>query len=827
MVESSSGSAKRRGVSLPQIQTSFCDDSHQRLQRPRPVENIVLKGATECGRSNEIPPPLLGRQSKSCVFDFFGRGRSAAAQKAQTRDVSEIGKESIVQQKSINQSKPSQEIQGDPVANDTHSPRPGLNSLATSSQHRGSKGKQKSQSGRQDIVAKNLGSWDPPELFKAYPQAIRHVRLRAPLLNAETILHHYEAMKSIAMKEDVTKPCPDQDLDIPEGQRSRTKHEEDKKAKRSVQNIWSNVSWTEKVYVLTTSGYLLRYSGSGSYDRIPEKSMSLGKDSAAFVSDAIPGQHYVLQISRVTKEDGTIHTDISRSIFKKLGFRSESRRIASNLLLVFDSPEDMNEWLVVLRKEIESLGGRKYLPDVPHQTTEEVAKQSFEQPSRRCLIQKDPDQFMNSRPYPDARAGAEGSSLFRSGLSDQASTAKSLASYQQKSMDSPSLSYKTASTDQLYLEQLRGTPRLSYASAGGKTLSTSWGSSAGPSPARAAFFPEDPMTKPDVQEIPMRESSQFSPFPAAKYPGTTSSYSLVVASDASEQRTQRRTSTYSSSSEQTASLPPPKFSVPSFSKRYSYSALTPDSQKKSMPSTHSQLEKCIDQPEIAWQERRHSEGVNTAKSFTTTDLSTLSLLSSTRCDPLALYSNAQSAIPHYLSSPASCGGSSSCRPVATPVATATVSPHPPPTTALPALPKQHHDRTSSGNLDDSYKEERPVSTQGHSNSVPRIRCSLPQIGLQDPSKVDEYTLSSPSRPVESFPQSSDPSRVPCIQPMLQQCKSMPHLSAESLKPSATDLALLPEAPCPVERVINARETSAGPPHACGVPGRLFRPVEVT
>lgn len=824
MVESSSSSAKPRGVSLPRIQTSFCNDSHQRLQRPRPVENIILKTATERRHSNEIPSPLVGRQSKGGLFAIFGRGRTAAAQKAcQTRDIGSTGKESIVEQDKINPSKPSQEIQGDHPANETHAPQPGLNCPAISLQHRGSDGKPKSQLDTQEPVAKNLGPWDPPELFKAYPQAIRHIRLRAPLLNADTILHYYEATKDLAVREEVTKTCPDQDIDIPERPRSRTKREEDKKTKRSTQNIWSNVIWTEKIYVLTTSGHLLRYSGLGSYDRVPEKTMSLGKHSAAFVSDAMPGQHYVLQISRVTKEDGTINTDIPRSIFKRLGFRSDSRRVASNFLLVFDSPEEMNEWLVVLRKEIESLGGRKYIPDVPRQTTEDAVKQVLERPSRRYLVQKDSDRFTDSALDLDARVGGEGNGLIRSGLvNGQASLRKSPASYQHKAIDSPSLSYITTSTDQIYLDQLRGTPRLSYASAGGKTLSTSWGSSAGPSPARAAFFPEDSMTKPDGPEIPVRESSQLGPFLTAKYPVTPSSCSLALAPDASEQRTRRRTSTYSTSSEQTASWPPPNFSVPSFSKRYSYSALIPDSQKKALSSSHIQQEQCVDQPKLAREERRLSEGLNATKPLISTDHSTLSSLSSPRGDLIALNSNTQNALPHRSSSPASCGGTSSYWPAATPVA----SPHPPPTTALPALPEQHHNRKPSGDVVDSVKKERPVSMQGYNNPIPRLRCSLPQIGQQNPSEVDEYTLSSPSCTVQLSSPTSDPSRTPCMQPTLQQCKSMPQLSAGCLKPSVTDLSLLPEVPLPLERVIQARETSAEPQRTCGVPEPLFRPLEV-
>lgn len=823
MVGSSSGSAKHRGVSLPRIQTSFCNNSQQQFQRPRPAENIILKRATEGGHSTDISSSPSGRQSRGGLFGIFSWGRTAAAQKAcQTREVGAIGKESVVPQETIKTSKPSQEIQGDRLPNEVHARRPGLNYPVTSLQHRGSKGKSKSQSGTQEPVAKNVGPWDPPELFKAYPQAIRHVRLRAPLLNAGTILHYYETTKDIAMKEDVTKAHPDQNVDISEGQTSRTKHDEEKRTKRSSQSVWSNVSWTEKIYVLTTSGHLLRYSGSGSYDRVPEKIMSLGKHSAAFVSDAMPGQHYVLRISRVTK-DGSINTDISRSIFKRLGFRSDSKRVASNLLLVFDSPEDMNEWLVLLRKEIESLGGRKYLPDVLRQTTEDSVKLVLERPSRRYLIQKDSDRFTDSALDPDARVGGEGSSLFRSGLvNGHASIRKSPASCQQKSIDSPSLSYITTSTDQIYLEQLRGTPRLSYASAGGKTLSTSWGSSPGPSPARAAFFPEDSMTKPDGPEMPVRESSQLGPFLTAKYPVTPSSCSSALALDASEQRTRRRTSTYSTSSEQTASWPPPNFSVPSFSKRYSYSALIPDSQKKALSSSYIQQEKSVDQPKFGREERRLSEGLNTTKPSVNADHSILPSLSSPYGNPVAFDPNVEGDLPHHFSSPASCGGNSPRRPPATPAE----SPHPPPTTALPALPEQHHARKPSGTFVESFKQERPISLQCHNNSVPRLRCSLPQIGQQNSSEVDEYTLSSPSCTVPPSCLTSDLSRVPCVQSTLQQCKSMPQLGAECFRPSTTDLSLLPEASLPSERMGRARENLEGPHRACGVPEPLFRPVEI-
>lgn len=54
---------------------------------------------------------------------------------------------------------------------------------------------------------------------------------------------------------------------------------------------FTKVEWTRKIFILVTSGYLLQYASAGSFDRVPEKMMKLGKDSVAFASDAIPGKH--------------------------------------------------------------------------------------------------------------------------------------------------------------------------------------------------------------------------------------------------------------------------------------------------------------------------------------------------------------------------------------------------------------------------------------------------------------------------------------------------------------------------------------------------------
>ena len=103
---------------------------------------------------------------------------------------------------------------------------------------------------------------------------------------------------------------------------------------------------------------LLQYAGEGSFNSFP-RVLQLGKDSVAFASDAIPGKHWVLQVSESMDADGTPTAD-SRSLLSRLAFRSaDYRRTATSLLLILDSAEDMGSWIAAVRREIEALGGRK------------------------------------------------------------------------------------------------------------------------------------------------------------------------------------------------------------------------------------------------------------------------------------------------------------------------------------------------------------------------------------------------------------------------------------------------------------------------------------
>lgn len=632
-------------------------------------------------------------------------------------------------------------------------------------QLRTSKATLKSKS-EKDPSVKALASWDPPELFKAYPQAIKHARLRAPVAQVKAILQLYEEKKSSSLEQDVEQNLA---LDHAENDGPRKKREKAKGFKHSTSGITPNDGWAEKVYVLATSGYLLEYAGDGAFDRLPEKLMPLGRESAAFASDAIAGEHWVLQVSRVANDDGIIPDEGPKSIFRKLRFGTGIRRSTSAFLLIFDSPDDLNAWLVAIRKEIEALGGRKYRPDVGmRRTNDEIARHLRERPSRRYFIKKEPNRFQDQirdaglEDMPDktqsAKAGDPESLTI---------TERRLSMATQKSMDSPSMSNATVSSDQAFLEQLKETPRMSYVSAGTKTWSTSRGSSPEPSPARAPFSPEDLVPKPvevhtDALQISRaRSSTQQLP---ALMPIVSPKHNVDGERGP---ESPRAFSMAQSTTDRASSSPPLNLKVPSFSKRYScvanptlMSPSTSGSNKSGCGApplvASEEHHKSLKQPRLPVEGKpRLSEpipqncppGISKASDI----YNTASLLQPLpNSDDNSLRPKSDHLVHRRFSS------LGYARDVSSRDLESAQShfPHPPPTSALPALPNcqllpfspENHvqdQRFSNGNAESIRKNRRPVSLQVHSDPTIRGRYRPPKIGLQHPSEIDEYSLTTP------------------------------------------------------------------------------------
>ncbi|KAG5925504.1 hypothetical protein E4U42_004223 [Claviceps africana] len=344
-------------------------------------------------------------------------------------------------------------------------------------------------------------TWSPPHLFKAFPQAVRHVTLPATLLTADAILRMSGRRNSLQGKEgqDATLNAAELGLDGIEGDEDKSK----KKTRRNRAASAAGRKWTRKLYVLVTSGYLLQYPAEGSYDRLPEKVLRLGSLSAAFASDAIPGRHWVIQVSSVADMDDAPAAE-SRSIFSKLSFRTAERRTATNLLMVFEDAESMESWITTLRTEIERLGGKKKLSETGRPKNETAGQPTTEDVSPRTPIVRDPSRFTSS-----AGSGSR-STICSSSSSTSSSTSISgrgrargltlplAARYSQTSprtmsstatgnqwLDDASTTNSIISQDERQLDSLRENwNRISLVSSGQETFVTSSGSSLDDSPTR-------------------------------------------------------------------------------------------------------------------------------------------------------------------------------------------------------------------------------------------------------------------------------------------------------------------------------------------------------
>lgn len=202
-------------------------------------------------------------------------------------------------------------------------------------------------------AARPRTSWDPPPLFQAYSQALRHALLGSPSASVGFILRQ-QALSTISGGS--TTPTNLEE--------ASTFHKTKKYNKKSL--AFMDSAWTRKLYILVTSGYILQYAADGHHDRLPEKILPLRYNSVAFASDAIPGRPYVLQVSRVSDQDDERVDTNTRNLWSRIGFRTaEEKRTAGSFLLVCESPDELDAWMIAVRREIEAQGGAQYRCNTP------------------------------------------------------------------------------------------------------------------------------------------------------------------------------------------------------------------------------------------------------------------------------------------------------------------------------------------------------------------------------------------------------------------------------------------------------------------------------
>ncbi|KAK4204986.1 hypothetical protein QBC40DRAFT_75464 [Triangularia verruculosa] len=345
--------------------------------------------------------------------------------------------------------------------------------------------------------ADGIASWSPPPLFQAYPQAIKHAHLPACTASTESVLRlNHKTSFSIGGNSNPATPVVEKFEEAAGDKAEKPK----RRHRRNTSGLGGDFKWTTKIFVLVTAGYLLQYSGEGSYDRLPEKILHLGKDSAAFASDAIPGRHWVLQISAVADAE-RLSSSNGSSLLSRLPFMGQERGRSSNFLMVFESAGEMDSWIAVLRREIEALGGRKVLSETGKPKTAEEDLQLKSQTSQRTLVVRDPERFSRIWDHspltnPDIQldpADEDG---------------------REQSFDDTS-SASVISHDGRQLDALRdSTNRFSYVSSGQRTMITSAGSSPACSPIRDTFGEHESMT-PDMPPLDEHWQPRMRPNAAA------------------------------------------------------------------------------------------------------------------------------------------------------------------------------------------------------------------------------------------------------------------------------------------------------------------------
>lgn len=140
---------------------------------------------------------------------------------------------------------------------------------------------------------RSSAAWDPPPLFQAYPQAIKHATLAASALSADAILRMSNHKRTNSLRDEIAQTGG---VDVADHIGAAKKIDRGKsKHRRQISGSISKADWTQKIFVLVTSGYLLQYSGDGSFDRLPEKSRTSSNNFPYSCVDRISAYAFKLQ----------------------------------------------------------------------------------------------------------------------------------------------------------------------------------------------------------------------------------------------------------------------------------------------------------------------------------------------------------------------------------------------------------------------------------------------------------------------------------------------------------------------------------------------------
>ncbi|KAF1923319.1 uncharacterized protein M421DRAFT_328538 [Didymella exigua CBS 183.55] len=360
--------------------------------------------------------------------------------------------------------------------------------------------------------ANDAGHWEPPPLFQAFPQSVKHATVQACVFPPEVLMRTQSQRRQAELIREKIENA--RDLPVIGENSSETKKLE-KSHKRLISNSVLHSSAPElvnKIYILVTSGFILQYAGDGPFDRQPEKVLKLGKDSAAFACDLIPGKHWVLQISSHAHDDGTVEMGPKSTLLSRLRTTNAiGKKAATSFLLILESAQEMDSWMTAVRREIENNGGQRAKDESIRGSSSidgSSGKPSVET-SHRYLVQRDLNIIAMTEPPVDSAHTSYHALPLKDVTSDldgkrtertpsiASSTHEQLSrqSIKRQSIEASSVSSTPISQIQMQLDQLRGRSRFSYMStatsaSGTGTRNTSRDSSPTPqSPLSESFSP--------------------------------------------------------------------------------------------------------------------------------------------------------------------------------------------------------------------------------------------------------------------------------------------------------------------------------------------------
>ncbi|MCJ1390953.1 hypothetical protein MMC18_003814 [Xylographa bjoerkii] len=791
------GTAFRRGKQLAPILTSFDPNLPTRLQRPRPVETIIYEKPPSITASTPKPLPLQRRISRGGLRSLFSRSKSAKDVKQEERLQSTIEEDTTSGSPILKVATPSVSSTRHGRSSFTQeSSSTSIRVITPISRQRpvfetATVARPTDQSAKKERPVQSLKTWNPPPLFQAYPQAVKHSNLPAPISSVDTILRMEKQRRINGKKQGLPQSTTDMRIE----QTEEVDNQQEgifAKGHKSRKSAGAQIEWTSKVYVLATSGFLLQYAGDGNFDRLPEKILQLGKDSAAFASDVIPGKRWVLQILQASDEAGAMTNSIS--VLSRLGFRSERRRLVSSFLLVLDSPEEMNSWLVAVRKEIEALGGKSYRPDVGiRKTTDEVIRQLRDKPSRRYLVKRDPNQFSNQRATQSFSGNVSGPEAMEEFVSsDYAEQGSPHGDKPISLRPAPSVALTTLAPEGTLVDGLRGSSRSSYASSATKISATPFTASPNPSPLKSDFMSDTLHAENSgVLTFTALENMRRRSFQSSRSRLSEGRPSLELKAST---LTARPLSTNSTSTYCSASPVATNFSVPNFSKRtiqpgHPSQLPTPPASAGTMhrsPSPNA-LDALPERPDSVLGELpmlRASQNASRSRTSLKQDSSSTPLTSTasgSNALPKAshtFHSHADRPVPRRFSSLEYSTGKLPLSNLGH-----KPSPHPPPTSALPALPPpdpsvlNSHSRPTSAASATSHKLRRPASMQVRSSPLPQLRSSSSQARMHSIPLSGQHSSAKYIPPSTVLVPSRTPSRkgdVPTV-PAVKISESSPEM----------------------------------------------------